>query len=67
MDILESKILNGQILSVKKIDSLCSKVISILVNEPNIISISSLLTIVGDIHGQFFDLLNIKKKKIWIT
>lgn len=62
MDVLESKILNGQILSAQEIDHLCTKAISILVNEPNIPSKSSPITIVGDIHGQFFDLLNIFKK-----
>lgn len=61
MDILESKILNGQILSVSEIDNLCTQVISILVNEPNIVSKSSPIIIVGDIHGQFFDLLNMFK------
>lgn len=33
----------------------------ILKNEPNIIAIDDPVTIVGDIHGQFYDLLQIIK------
>ncbi|KRH93604.1 Serine/threonine specific protein phosphatase [Pseudoloma neurophilia] len=52
------KILNKEIPTETEVSALCSIVTDILINEPNISHIPSPVTIVGDIHGQFQDLLN---------
>lgn len=58
IDSILSKILNKQIPTETEVSALCSIVIDILINEPNIPCISSPVTVVGDIHGQYHDLLN---------
>ena len=41
------------------IKKLCRKVIEILFEESNVQPLCSPATLVGDVHGQFFDVLNI--------
>lgn len=41
---------------------LCDRVRSILIEESNIQPVSSPVTICGDIHGQFWDLLELLRK-----
>jgi len=50
-----------QLLSESCLLSLCSKVKELLVKEENIKSISCPITICGDIHGQFYDLMELFK------
>ena len=38
---------------------LCEYVCDILIEEPNVVSLQSPVTICGDVHGQFFDLLEL--------
>ena len=38
---------------------LCDYVMDILLEEPNLVSLQSPVTICGDVHGQFFDLLEL--------
>lgn len=38
---------------------LCDYVMDILLEEPNVVSLQSPVTICGDVHGQFFDLLEL--------
>lgn len=59
MDVLLAKLLNNQIPSESEIDHLCCKVTDILIKEENIMYVSSPVIVVGDIHGQYFDLKNI--------
>lgn len=44
------------------ITALCNRVRSILIEEGNIQPVSSPVTICGDIHGQFWDLLELLRK-----
>lgn len=53
-----TKLLNHELLTRTQIHDVCSLAISLLVREPNLPLLSSPVTIVGDIHGQFHDLLN---------
>jgi len=38
---------------------ICAKVKEILSQEPNVVPVSSPCTVVGDVHGQFFDLIEL--------
>lgn len=44
------------------ITALCNRVRAILIEEGNIQPVSSPVTICGDIHGQFWDLLELLRK-----
>lgn len=46
----------GELLPELAVKLICLKVKEIFAKEPNIVPISSPITIVGDVHGQFFDL-----------
>ena len=50
--LIKGKILNGQ-----EARSVCSILKEILIEEPNVLELNYPVTIIGDIHGQFFDLL----------
>lgn len=41
------------------IEALCSKIKELLIKESNVVHLQSPVTVVGDIHGQFYDLLEI--------
>ena len=51
-----------QHLSEPDMKTLCERVRSILMEESNIQPVSSPVTICGDIHGQFWDLLELLRK-----
>lgn len=48
-----------QYLPEESMRSLCSKMLSILMEESNIQPVNSPVTVCGDIHGQFWDLLEL--------
>eukprot|EP01059_Diplonema_ambulator_P003937 TRINITY_DN1363_c0_g1_i1.p1 TRINITY_DN1363_c0_g1~~TRINITY_DN1363_c0_g1_i1.p1 ORF type:complete len:329 (+),score=94.19 TRINITY_DN1363_c0_g1_i1:45-989(+) len=48
-------------LSENDMKTLCRYVMEILIEEPNVVKIKSPVTICGDIHGQFHDLLELFK------
>lgn len=49
----------GELLPAATIRALCFKIKELLVKESNVIHISSPVTLVGDMHGQFHDMLEI--------
>jgi serine/threonine-protein phosphatase PPG1 len=53
------RMLNGELLSVSTIKFICKKCIEILSEEPNVVPLQSPITLVGDVHGQFYDVLEI--------
>ncbi len=59
LDACISNLKSGSLLSEAIIHSLCNSIKSLLISESNVVSISSPVTIVGDVHGQFYDLLEI--------
>ena len=57
-----SQLQEGKILPESDLKELCYKVKEILIEESNIITVSPPVTICGDLHGQFYDLLELFKK-----
>lgn len=49
----------GELPKINDVKSICSKAKEVLMKEPNVLVISSPITICGDIHGQFNDLLEL--------
>jgi serine/threonine-protein phosphatase 2A catalytic subunit len=49
----------GRVLPEEEVRSLCDKATEVLAQEANVVSVSAPVTVVGDIHGQFADLLEL--------
>jgi serine/threonine-protein phosphatase 6 catalytic subunit len=52
----------GQVLPERDLRLLCEKIKEILIEESNVQPVSAPTTICGDIHGQFYDLLELFNK-----
>ena len=50
-----------KLLAESIIEALCAKAKELLMKESNVVHIAAPVTVVGDIHGQFFDMLEIFK------
>lgn len=53
-----ARLLAGE-MTPNEIGQLCQDAISVFADEPSVLSLSSEIAVVGDIHGQFFDLLTV--------
>ena len=49
----------GELLDESCIKVICAKVREVLVQEDNVKNVRSPVTVVGDVHGQFFDLIEL--------
>ncbi|KRX02654.1 hypothetical protein PPERSA_11994 [Pseudocohnilembus persalinus] len=61
LDNIITSIKQGKKIRESEVKQLCEKAKEIFVNEKNIIKLNSPITICGDIHGQFYDLLELFK------
>ncbi|KAJ3111591.1 putative serine/threonine protein phosphatase [Phlyctochytrium bullatum] len=61
LDLFIAKLHNRELLSEQVIRELCEKVKEVLVHEGNVRHIKAPVTLVGDVHGQFYDVLEIFK------
>lgn len=50
-----------ELLADSVIEAICAKTKELLMKESNVVHIAAPVTVVGDIHGQFFDMLEIFK------
>lgn len=55
-------ITQGNILSEKTIKQLCRKFTEVLSSESNLVAIEGPVNIIGDVHGQFYDVQKIFKE-----
>jgi len=61
LDKFISMLFNRQVLPESTIKEICEKAKELLCREGNIQYIKAPVTVVGDVHGQFFDVLEIFK------
>ncbi|KAI8318588.1 Metallo-dependent phosphatase [Martensiomyces pterosporus] len=50
---------SGQILTEGEVEDVCRQLMLLLAEEPNVVQIEAPVTVIGDVHGQFYDLLEI--------
>lgn len=50
-----------ELLADSVVEAICAKAKELLMKESNVVHIAAPVTVVGDIHGQFFDMLEIFK------
>lgn len=61
LDHVIANLREGKILTEKNLRIVCEKAQEIFMQEPNLVPVSAPVTIVGDIHGQFYDFLELLK------
>ena len=50
-----------ELLADSVVEAICAKTKELLMKESNVVHIAAPVTVVGDIHGQFFDMIEIFK------
>ncbi|KAM4060540.1 calcineurin-like phosphoesterase [Hirsutella rhossiliensis] len=54
-----SRLYKKELLAESVIEAICAKTKELLMRESNVVHVKAPITVVGDIHGQFFDLIEI--------
>jgi serine/threonine-protein phosphatase PPG1 len=55
------RLYNRELLADSVIEAICAKAKELLMRESNVVHIAAPVTVVGDIHGQFYDMIEIFK------
>ncbi len=61
LDAYIEQLYSGKCLSEKEVKKICELAKDTFSQVPNVISVNSPVTVCGDIHGQYFDLLELFK------
>ena len=61
LDVCIERLYNKELLADTVIEAICAKTKELLMKESNVVHIAAPVTVVGDIHGQFFDMIEIFK------
>jgi serine/threonine-protein phosphatase PPG1 len=56
-----ARLYKKELLAESVIEAICAKTKELLMQESNVVHVQAPVTVVGDIHGQFFDLIEIFK------
>src|SRR5579871_1822363 len=59
LDACIERLYKRELLAEPVIEAICAKTKELLMRESNVVHIRSPVTVVGDIHGQFYDLIEI--------
>lgn len=59
LDLCIAKLKKCEMLSETQVKGLCAQLKQLLLTESNVCSVSTPVTVVGDVHGQFFDVLEL--------
>jgi hypothetical protein len=59
LDHLISRLFEGDLPTLPEVTEICFRLKEILMNAPNVAVIAAPVTVVGDIHGQFYDLIEL--------
>lgn len=54
-----ARLYKKELLAESVIEAICAKTKELLMRESNVVHVAAPITVVGDIHGQFFDLIEI--------
>lgn len=60
-----SRLYKKELLAEPVIAAICAKAKELLMRESNVVHVRAPVTVVGDIHGQFYDLIEIFKIGGW--
>lgn len=60
-----SRLYKRELLAESVIEAICAKTKELLMRESNVVHVRAPVTVVGDIHGQFYDLIEIFKIGGW--
>ncbi|KAJ4289504.1 putative serine/threonine protein phosphatase [Collariella sp. IMI 366227] len=60
-----SRLYKKELLAESVIEAICAKTKELLMRESNVVHVQAPVTVVGDIHGQFYDLIEIFKIGGW--
>lgn len=61
LDACIERLYNRELLADSVVEAICAKAKELLMRESNVVHIAAPVTVVGDIHGQFYDMIEIFK------